>query len=295
MEVDAAVYPRKTIRRLGIAPLTSMYQCGENDKRAAYDWRPEIHDSDGLAIWSGNGEWIWRPLTNPLNIRTNSYFDESPRGFGLLQRDRDFDNYQDDGVYYERRPSLWVEPKSNWGKGAVQLVELSTADETFDNIVAYWNPATPPKAGDELLYSYRLFWGTQMPATPPLAHVIATRNGLGGVIGQKRTAFSWRFTVDFIGGELAGLEQGSKIEPVITATRGVVETTSARPLNGGPLKGQVYRAQFDVRLTDDSVEPVDIRMFLKAENQPLTETWIYQWIPPSPAVRKQILTVAGSG
>src|SRR5439155_4615135 len=119
MDIDAALYPRKPIARLGIAPLTSMFQCGENDRRMADDWRPEIHDSDGLSMWTGNGEWIWRPLTNPAGVRFNAYVDENVRGFGLLQRDRDFDHYQDDGAFYHRRPSLWVEPKAHWGKGSV--------------------------------------------------------------------------------------------------------------------------------------------------------------------------------
>ena len=133
-------------------------------------------------MWAGNGEWIWRPLTNPTGVAFNAYSDDNPRGFGLLQRDRDFDHYQDDGVFYERRPSVWVEPKSGWGKGSVQLVELPTVDETSDNIVAFWNPQARPQAGQELLYSYRLHWGTQMPANPPLAQVVATRTGIGGVI-----------------------------------------------------------------------------------------------------------------
>jgi glucans biosynthesis protein len=134
MDVDAAIYPRKPIERIGIAPLTSMFQHGENDRRMASDWRPEIHDSDGLQLLTGNGEWIWRPLMNPSGIRVNSYFDANPRGFGLLQRDRNFDHYQDDSVFYERRPSLWVEPKNRlgqgWGAGAVQLAELPAPDET---------------------------------------------------------------------------------------------------------------------------------------------------------------------
>src|SRR6201996_3315679 len=126
MDVDAALYPRKQIDRIGIAPGTSMFLYGDNDHRVAFDWRPQIHDSDGLQICTGSGEWIWRPLVNPASIRTNSYFDDGPRGFGLLQRDRNFDHYQDDGVYYDKRPSLWVQPKGAWGKGSVQLVELST-------------------------------------------------------------------------------------------------------------------------------------------------------------------------
>ena len=112
MNIDTALYPRKPIERFGIAPLTSMFFYGENDRRAANDWRPEIHDSDGLSMWTGAGEWIWRPLVNPAQLHLNSYFDDNPRGFGLLQRDRNFDHYQDDGVYYDRRPSLWVEPQA---------------------------------------------------------------------------------------------------------------------------------------------------------------------------------------
>ena len=106
----------------------------------AADWRPEIHDNDGLAIWNGKGERIWRPLIDPPALQTNSFVDTNPKGFGLMQRDRDFDNYQDDGAFYNKRPGIWVEPKGNWGKGAVQLVEIPTDDETHDNIVAYWRP-----------------------------------------------------------------------------------------------------------------------------------------------------------
>ena len=110
MRVDAALYPRRSIERLGIAPLTSMFLCGPNDRRVDTDWRPSIHDSDGLAIWNGADECIWRPLVNPPAVRVNTFADDRPHGYGLLQRDRNFDHYQDDGVWYDRRPSLWVEP-----------------------------------------------------------------------------------------------------------------------------------------------------------------------------------------
>jgi glucans biosynthesis protein len=288
IDVDAAVYPRKPIRRLGIAPLTSMYQCGENDRRMANDWRPEIHDSDGLAICTGKGEWIWRPLGNPSATRISSYLDDSPRGFGLLQRDRNFEHYQDDGVHYDRRPSAWIEPTAGWKNGAIQLVELTAPNETFDNIVAYWNPATPPQPGDELLYSYRMHWGTRMPAGPTLAHTVATRTGLGGVVGHNREYFSWRFAVDFAGGELAALAKSTQVVPVVTVSRGTIEVPSARPLQstGG------FRAMFDVKPPDESMQPIDIRLFLRHRNQPLTETWLYQWTPPSMEERRAALELA---
>ncbi|HEY8606101.1 MAG TPA: glucan biosynthesis protein D [Noviherbaspirillum sp.] len=277
MDVDVALYPRKTIERLGIAPLTSMYQFGENDRHiaAANDWRPEIHDSDGLSMWRGNGEWIWRPLTNPAQLRFNAYQDDSPKGFGLMQRDRDFDNYQDDGVFYDRRPSLWIEPKSNWGRGAIQLVEIPTVDETFDNIVAFWNPAEKPQAGQELLYSYRMHWGRQMPVNPSLATVAHTRTGIGGVVGQPRKHFSWRFVVDFVGGNLKLLGKDAKVIPVVTASRGEIELASARPLE----HVQGYRLMFDLRPTDSNMAPIDLRAYMTAGGAPLCETWLYQWSP----------------
>ena len=280
MEVDAALYPRKEIERLGIAPCTSMFQNGENDRRMANDWRPEIHDSDGLAMFSGNGEWIWRPLNNPTQLRFNSFTDNNPRGFGLLQRDRDFDHYQDDGVFYERRPCLWVEPKTGWGAGAVQLAEIPTVDETFDNIVAFWNPAAKPQPGQELLFGYRLYWGANPPSQPPLARCIATRTGIGGIVGQKRKTFSRRFAVDFAGGDLALLDPRTKVEPVISVSGGKVEVTSARPLT----QVHGYRAMFDL-VPDATTTPITMRLFLSSNGQPLSETWLYEWVPPPLAER----------
>ena len=282
MDVDAALYPRKAIERLGIAPLTSMFQCGENDRRMATDYRPEIHDSDGLAMCTGKGEWIWRPITNPPQLRFNAFLDNNPRGFGLLQRDREFENYQDDGVFYERRPGVWVEPRSDWGEGSVQLLELPTEDETFDNIVAFWNPKQPCKAGEERLFSYRLHWGSEPPAQSPLARVVATRTGVGGVVGQPRKRFSRRFAIDFAGGELGMLGKDTQVQPVISVTRGDVLLPSARPLHsvGG------YRAIFDLAPADGSVEPINLRLYLAARGQTLSETWQYQYTPPAQADRK---------
>jgi periplasmic glucans biosynthesis protein len=290
MDIDSALYPRKAIDRLGVAPLTSMFFYGENERRVANDWRPEIHDSDGLSMWTGAGEWIWRPLTNPAQNHLNSYFDENPRGFGLLQRDRNWDHYQDDGVYYDRRPSLWVEPKSGsrggWGKGAVQLFEIPTADETSDNIVAFWNPAEKTKAGQEMLFSYRLYWGTRMPYSSPLAQTIATRTGLGGTVGQKRQYYSWHFAVDFAGGELGALARDANVEAVISTTHNsTTEHVTAHYVE--EIKG--YRALFDVRPADDSNDAIDLRMYLRIDGRPLTETWIYQWTPPPVKDRKLAL------
>jgi glucans biosynthesis protein len=259
-----------------------MFEHGENDRRVAADWRPEIHDSDGLALWTGGGEWLWRPLANPARLRFNAHLDADPRGFGLLQRDRSFDHYQDDGAFYDRRPSVWIEPRSGWGAGSVHLVELPTPDETADNIVAYWNPARPPQAGEELLYSYRVHWGSALPFVPPLAQVVATRTGIGGVIGRPRLHFSWRFVVDFAGGPLARLPADARVQPIVSASRGEVEIPSARPL--AAVHG--YRAIFDLRPEGERSErgePINIRLYLAADGQALSETWLYQWTPPTAA------------
>src|SRR5689334_2977822 len=287
MDIDAALYPRRPIERLGVAPLSSMFLSGENDRRVAGDWRPEIHDSDGLALWTGAGERIWRPLVNLTGVRLNSYFDENPRGFGLMQRDRDFDHYQDDGAYYDRRPSVWIEPKNvdgrGWGKGAVQLLEFPTDDETTDNVAAFWHPAEPPRPGEELLFSYRMHWGARAPFESDAARVVATRTGIGGVVGLKRKYFSWRFAVDFAGGELAALTEKAKVVADVRASRGAVEIVSAQPQ--AEIRG--WRAKFDIRPADESVEPIDLRLHLRLGARALTETWIYQWTPPAPEERRR--------
>jgi glucans biosynthesis protein len=275
MDIDVALYPRKIIERLGIAPCTSMYQTGENDRRMANDWRPELHDSDGLSIHTGGGEWLWRPLGNPTRVRFSAFADHNPRGFGLLQRDRDFADYQDDGAFYEKRPSLWVEPRGDWGAGAVDLIELPTADETFDNIVAFWNPADKPKPGQETLLAYSLHWCREAPAQSPLARVAATRTGIGGVVGKPRDHASYRFAIDFAGGDFDTLDAHTRVEPVISLTRGRVEITSARPL--AAIDG--WRAMFDY-VPEPGAEPATLRLYLRANGQPLTETWIYEWDPP---------------
>jgi len=283
MDIDSALYPRRQIERIGIAPATSMFMCGKNDRRIADDWRPEIHDSDGLQISTGAGEWIWRPLVNPAGVRVNSFLDDAPRGFGLMQRERQFAQYQDDGVFYDKRPSVWIEPKSSWHKGAVMLVEIPTPDETNDNIVAFWTPEDKPQPGVEYLYGYRLYWCRDNPHGPKLATVIATRTGVGGVVGVKRTHFAWRFVIDFAGGELAALGENAHVVPVISSSRGRIEIPSARRI---VTRAGEWRVMFDLALTSDIVEPVNLRLYLSADGQALTETWLYQYTPPPPAQRK---------
>ena len=180
MDITCELHLRKPIERLGIAPMTSMYWYSETVKGKAADWRPEIHDSDGLAIGTGSGEHLWRPLVNPPTLQISTFLDTAPKGFGLMQRDRNYDHYLDP-VFYDRRPCAWVEPIGDWGKGSVQLVEIPTDNEIYDNVVAMWVPAAPNHAGDELAYRYKLYWRDEgpVPRRPGPLRSDAARHGRG--------------------------------------------------------------------------------------------------------------------
>lgn len=273
MDTDAYLYPRGPIERLGVAPLTSMFWFSETNRHRATDWRPEVHDSDGLAMWTGSGERLLRPLRNPTHgVRVHTYQDRDPRGFGLVQRDRAFEHYQDDGVFYEKRPTAWIEPRGRWGEGEVMLVEIPTDDEIFDNIVAFWRPHAPTRAGQELHYAYKLHWSADEPHFPAIGRVIATRKGRAGVPGQPRPEDGVKFVVDFEGGALGNLGRG-EAEPVVSTSRGRIENPYALPVVGT----QRWRVVFDVHAEGD--EDVELRCYLRRNGEALTETWLYPYRP----------------
>jgi glucans biosynthesis protein len=277
MDIESRLFARRNIERLGIAPLTSMFWFAEYNRGYRVDWRPEVHDSDGLALWSGSGERIWRPLNNPRQTVTSSFLDESPRGFGLLQRDRELEHYLD-GVNYHRRPSLWVEPLGHWGRGAVQLIEIPTDDEIHDNIVAFWAPEAPVRAGSSYDYRYRLHWLADEPyPAPGAARVVATRLGRGGEPGKPRPEGVRKFVVEFAGGPLETLTNEAKVDPVLTTSRGAISYVFAERVPGTPR----WRAQFDLRASGS--EPVELRGFLRSGQQTLSETWAYQYRPDAKA------------
>ena len=274
MDIDAVLFARKDIARLGIAPFSSMFWYGEASRKQSADWRPEIHDSDGLSILTGSGERIWRPVGNPPRVMTSSFVDRDVRGFGLLQRDRDFVHYLDDGVFYERRPSVWVEPLEPWGEGAVQLVEIPTDDETSDNIVAYWAPAAPFKAGQERHWRYRLSWLDDIPFPEAVGRATGTWTGMGGRPGHKRPDGVRKFVIDYQGAVFEGLGRNDAVELVVTASRGDVSNAYNHPVVDQSLR---WRAFFDIQATGS--EPVDLRAFLRKGQRALTETWIFQYFP----------------
>jgi len=273
MDVDARIFVRKDVH-LGMAPLTSMYWFSETEKPTAVDWRPEVHDSDGLAMWTGSGEHIWRPLNDPATVVTSSFMDTNPKGFGLLQRDRVFDHYLD-GVHYERRPSLWVEPLADWGDGAVTLVEIPTDDEINDNIVAYWVPKQPAGKGDALKLRYRLHWSKDEPFAPQMAVCVATRLGRGGQPGKPRPKGMSKLVVEFLGGPLATLPAGRIPEAVLSAPSGHFSGILTEAVPDG-IAGH-WRTEFD--FTPDGPNPVDMRLYLRLGQQTLSETWLYQFRP----------------
>ncbi len=274
MDISCDLNLRKPIERLGIAPLTSMYWYSETLKPLAEDWRPEIHDSDGVAIWTGTGEHLWRPLNNPKHLTISSFIDESPRGFGLMQRDKVYDHYLD-GVYYDRRPCGWVETVGKWGAGSVQLVEIPTDNEIYDNIILFWVPKEPTTAGQKLHYDYKLHWVDQDPFPGPLALCIATRLSQGAVQGAPRSKTLRKFVLEFQGALIKPMEEDHPPEPVLTASRGTfLNIVSEASPDGDDTH---WRVQFD--LESRGTEPIELRCFLRFKGKPLTETWAYQYQP----------------
>ncbi len=272
MDVQTRLFFRAPVERLGIAPLTSMFWFSESNRFQSFDWRPEVHDTDGLMIHSGTGEHIWRPLNNPDRVVTSSYFDRDIKGFGLIQRDRDFNSYQDDGVFYEKRPAVWVEPTTPWGAGAVQLVEIPTTDEVFDNIVAFWNPEHKPQAGEQMRFDYRLHWGVDAPVDMPLARTVATRVGEGGYPGQVRPLDQVKVVIDFAGPSLDGLETREGVTAEVSAPEGVeVINPFVVPVVGSDR----WRMFFDLK-APEATQTVDLRAYLAKDGAPLTETWLGQ-------------------
>jgi len=276
MDIDQALFLRAPVTRFGLAPLTSMYWYSETDKPRAADWRPEVHDSDGLAMWTGWGEHLWRPLNNPARVQVSAFGDQNPKGFGLLQRDRVFDHYQD-GVNYDKRPSLWVEPKAGWGKGAVQLVELPTDDEIQDNILACWVPEKPAAPGSDFELSYRLYWLADEPFPTDLARCVATRLGRGGQPGQPRPPGVRKFMVEFLGGPLAGLPFGTKPDMALEASRG--HFGDYRMIEAVPdgVAGH-WRFEFDLAGVEGT-DPVELRLRVMVGGRPASETWLFQYHP----------------
>lgn len=273
VEVTATLFVRHGISVFGLAPLTSMFFTGENTLRREPDFRPEVHDSDGLLIETGSGEHLWRPLLNPQQLAINTFADKTPRGFGLLQRDRNFDHYQDLQANYHRRPGLWVQPIGDWGEGAVQLIEIPTSSEVNDNIVAFWVPRTPVKGGDRIEIGYWLSALSDEDRLSPRGRTIATRESTAAYSGANAPERTRRFVVDFAGGGLDELKAEQPVDGDVWLSSGRVRDKRIQPV---PPLG-AWRMTVDVEA--DGGKPIDMRAYLKLFGEPMTETWTYRWQP----------------
>ena len=273
MDVRARIFMREPVDKLGVAPLTSMFLFGENSERRFDDFRPEVHDTDGLMVHAGSGEWIWRPLAERSDLTISSYATTDPRGFGLVQRDRDFTQYQDLEARYHERPSIWIQPLGGWGEGRVELVEIPSESEIHDNIVAYWVPAEPVRAGDDLEFVYLISAFTENPQRPPGGRAEATRIGTAARPGstEEVDADARLVVIDFSGGDLPHLQASQPVEAVANTSVGRVSPAICQknPHTGG------WRAFFD--FFPEGAQSADLRCYLRMREHALTETWSYLW------------------
>ncbi|MES2309058.1 MAG: glucan biosynthesis protein [Verrucomicrobiota bacterium] len=270
IEVHAKIFVHQKIKRLAIAPISSMYWFGENSRMQINDFRPEVHDSDGLLIQNGKEEWLWRPLSNSPNAQENSFQDQNLHGFGLLQRDRDFQNYQDLEAHYHERPSLWIQPKGNWNAGAVQLIQWPTKNEYQDNILACWMlTSVEPKTVLDIRYT--MYWFGDHEHRPPLGRCTQTR--IHYPVGAEPPLF----VVDFSNHGLENIPSDHPPQVEVTANiENIVQKTLLQPNQ----PGQGWRVTFEIDPTKIEGKPVELRCCLRDEHKPLTETWTYTWSPP---------------
>jgi glucans biosynthesis protein len=264
-DVEAAIYPRVDMPESGLAPLTSMYMHDLNDHTAVDDWRVAVHDSGGLQMRSGHDEALWRPLTNPRNLQVSAFTDSSPRGFGLMQRERAFSDYQDLEARYEKRPSVWVEPIGDWGQGIVELVEIPSNEEVNDNMVAFWRPKDPLKAKGEYLLNYRLHWCWAPPGAVRIGQVMRT---LCGVAFDRKHR---QFVIDFVGEAVKNLPADPVPATDVACSVGKIVSVVAMP------NPDISGWRLSIELDPQDNKLVELHARLMQGDKPLTETWLYRW------------------
>ncbi len=270
MEIDSRLFLREDIDKLGIAPLTSMFWYAEYGRTNHVDWRPEVHDSDGLLLWTGGGARIFRALENYKDFTISRFPDKNPKGFGLSQRDRDQNHYLDP-VNYERRPSAWVEPLNNWGKGHVELVEIPTVDEYHDNLVAYWVPAAPSKKGAAFEFRYRLHWRNEEPYPPQhLARVKNLYIGRGGEPATPEPQGVTKFVVEFSGAVLDAVKDPKRITAKMHTSQGHIVYHKLVTVPNTTR----YLLQFDVAPAKPGVAELEAMLYL--DGKPITECFRYR-------------------
>ncbi|UOM33212.1 glucan biosynthesis protein [Acuticoccus sp. I52.16.1] len=261
VDVELTLFPRRSIKTIGFAPFSSMFLFSGVNRWDFVDYRDAVHDSDGLSIFTGGGEWLWRPINNPDRLQISAFVDENPRGFGLVQRSREFSDYEDAEARYELRTSAWVEPRGDWGKGSVVLFEIPTTKEWNDNIVAYWQPATELPAGQPFDLAYRIHWEDVPQVASPGPQVIKTR------IGRNLSDDRYLFVVDYL---MRGTST-QNLEMRISASTGTVSNLVTYPVP----ERDVQRVTFELDPKDSDL--VEIRLALEPEDGPPGERWLYRW------------------
>ncbi len=281
LDVQSRVFMRDTVTRFGIAPLTSMFLYGPSQRTHHHNFRPALHDSNGLAIRTGQGEWLWRPLNNPpFNVALSSFQVDNPRGFGLLQRGHEFWRYEDLKDRYDLRPSAWIEPQGDWGRGTVELIEIPTPDETNDNIVAFWSPEKMPVKGQAMQFDYRIHWTLNEPAfMGNTAWVKQTLRSAGEITQAnliRKLDGTTGLAVDFEGPVLQQLPAGTQVAAQVSVDDNA-EVIENVLVPNGPIKG--WRLNLRVKVKDPT-RPVEMRANLVENGRVLSETWSFQ-LPPS--------------
>ncbi len=266
MDVSVELFPRKEIAHLGIAPLTSMFMHNVMTPPQQTDYRPAVHDAEALAVTLSNGEHLWRPLTNPKRLQISAIKDSGLKGFGLIQRHRQFEDYQDLEANYHRRPSVWVTPLNNWGDGQVQLVEIPSDSEGNDNIVSYWQPEKPLAPGEQYTYNYRLSWPNDI--SPMKNKVRIVRSALGNKL------FSPHKEVVL---DLSTLTEDQLANATIHASVSDGKVIETRLQHNPNIAGGRLFMTFD----PEEAEQIEIRIQLMQEDTPLAETFLYRWVKDS--------------
>ncbi len=264
IDTEATLYARAAIDHVGFSPMQGTYMFGPNSRRTVDDIRPSVHECDGLQMYNGRGEWLWRPVQNPDSLQVSAFVDENPRGFGLMQRDRDPNSYYDSEQRWETRPSLWIEPIGDWGQGTVQLVEIPSDSDVNDNIIGYWRPRGTVPAGREVSIAYRQFWCWALPEKIDLATVTTTRIG-------RASSRARRILVEFSGDQIGALKQAGDVKVNLSAAPGSM-TNIRNYLDAGR---KTFRVVYEFEPGGETTS--EMRLQLEIGGKPISETWLYRW------------------
>lgn len=282
-DVSVTLFPRRPLTHVGLAPLTSMYMHGPMDAPDAPDYRPAVHDSDGISMLTGSGEWIYRPLVNPQSLQVSAFRDAAPRGFGLVQRSRDFNDFEDLEAHYEQRPGAWVEPRGDWGAGHVELVEIPSDSEANDNIVAYWRPQLPLPAGQPFYFAYRLSWPDRVPMRDQIPQV--QRSAIGRTLGTllPQVVIDWDTRLVPAGARLSAVASTSAGEVLETLLQRNEETGGTRVfVTFEPGRAETIELRVELLVAEQKSTGPDVagsdEAVVDEGEQKLGEVWLYRWL-----------------